>query len=72
MATGMPPDVTRVAPTVHWPVAQGGLPLLARAQPAMTYAVAVVAIGWPDTFTRSDGAEGVACPACEHITVAPT
>jgi hypothetical protein len=72
MTTGTPVDITRVAPTVHWPVAQGALPPLASAHPATTYGVAMVVIGWPDTVTRGDGADGEAWPACEHITVAPT
>src|SRR5215472_14554777 len=32
----------------------------------------MVAIGVPATITRELTSEGVACPPCEHITVAPS
>jgi hypothetical protein len=36
VATGVPPASTRSAPTMNWPLTQGGVDVLASAQPAMT------------------------------------
>src|SRR3954468_12233163 len=71
VATGVPPASTRTAPVIHWPVTQGGFGEPVSAQPAITYVDASVTMGCPDSSTRGNGAAGVACPACEHITTAP-
>jgi hypothetical protein len=34
VASGAPPAITRTAPLSHWPMAQGGLGVPVRAQPA--------------------------------------
>src|SRR5262249_60878518 len=44
-ATGTPPASTLVAPTSHWPVAHGGLPVPVRAQPAIAYGEESVTAG---------------------------
>src|SRR5439155_25317382 len=41
-------------------------------QPATTYGDVISTVGWPLTVTRGLGTVGCACPACEHITCAPT
>lgn len=70
---GWPATVTRVAAVTNCAVTQG--PFAAggggSAQPATRYGEAIVTTGWPDTTTRGFGVTGVACPACEHKTVAP-
>jgi hypothetical protein len=71
VATGTPPASTRTAPVIHCPVTHGGFGEPVSAQPAITYGDASVTIGWPDSSTRGNGAAGVACPACEHMTTAP-
>ena len=70
--TGTPPARTRVAPTTHCAVTQGGVDVLASAHPATTYGVARVTTGWPLTKTRGNGAVGWAGPACMQVTTAPT
>ena len=69
--TGTPPAKTRVAPTTHCAVTQGGLGTLVRAHPATTYGVASVTTGCPLTSTRGKGAVGWAGPACMQVTTAP-
>src|SRR5271169_3539235 len=72
MATGWPFEMTMVAPTTHWPVTQGPLPAGGtKAQPAMAYGAAIVAMGMPETKTVGLGAVGTAWPPCEQRTVAP-
>jgi hypothetical protein len=73
MTTGWPREVTRTAPTVHWPVTQGPLPAGGtKAQPATTYGAAMVVMGMPETKTRGTGAVGWAWPAWAQRTMAPT
>lgn len=71
---GCPLDNTLRVPLSHWPVIHG--PLAAggggNAQPATTYGVVITTVGWPLTVTRGFGTVGVACPAWEHRTCAPT
>ena len=66
--SGCPLDVTRVAPVIHWAVTQG--PLAAggggSVQPATTYGVASVTVGWPLTVTRGFGTVGCAWPPWAH------
>lgn len=70
--TGWPPAVTRTAATVYWAVTQGPLPAVGtKVQPATVHGLAMVTTGWPDTVTRGKGVVGKACPAWEHMTVAP-
>jgi hypothetical protein len=73
-SSGTPFDKTRVAEVTHCAVTQG--PLAAggggSVQPATTYGLARVTVGWPLTITRGLGTVGCACPACEQRTVAPT
>src|SRR5829696_5102822 len=73
-SSGTPLDKTRVAEVTHCAVTQG--PLAAggggSVQPATTYGLARVTVGWPLTITRGLGTVGCACPACEQRTVAPT
>jgi hypothetical protein len=72
MTTGCPSDVTWTAPTDHWAVTQGPFPAGGtKAHPATMYGAAMVAMGMPDTVTRGLGTVGMACPPCEHKTVAP-
>ena len=68
VATGVPPASTRTAPVIHCPVTHGGFGEPVSAQPAITYGDASVTIGCPDSNTRGNGAAGVACPACVHMT----
>jgi hypothetical protein len=42
-----------------------------KAQPAIAYGAEIVATGIPETITTGLGAVGIACPPCEHSTVAP-
>jgi len=73
IANGWPSDVTRAAPTTHWAVTHGPLPVGGvKAQPATVYGAEIVAIGIPDTVTRALGTVGRACPPCAQSTVAPT
>src|SRR5215210_7591643 len=73
-SSGTPLDKTRVAEVTHCAVTQG--PFAAggggSVQPATTYGLARVTVGWPPTSTRGLGTVGWACPPCEQRTVAPT
>jgi hypothetical protein len=71
---GWPFDVMRVAAVVHWAVTQGPLPFGGggNVQPATAKGAAIVTVGWPLTVTRGLGTVGVASPAWEHFTCAPT
>src|SRR4051812_2714114 len=73
-STGWPPAMTRTAELVYCAVTQGPLPAFGGgiAQPATAYVHEMVTAGWPLSSTRGIGAVGVAWPACEHSTVAPT
>src|SRR5512143_2766671 len=72
ITSGWPSDATRTAPTIHWPVTHGPFPPgVTNGHPATTYGAAIVATGIPDTNTCGLGAVGIACPPCEHMTVAP-
>lgn len=70
---GCPFEVMRVEPVVycavtHGPFAPGGG---GNVQPAITYGAVINTVGCPHTNTRGFTTVGVACPACEHNTVAP-
>jgi hypothetical protein len=71
---GCPFDNTRVVPVIQVPVTQG--PFAAggggNAQPAIAYTEVTSTLGAPPRSTRGFGTVGVACPPCEHVTVAPT
>ena len=71
--TGIPFDITRVAPLTHCAVTQGmGLPAgVVNGQPATVCGEGCITIGWPLTVTRGLVTVGWACPACAHRTVAP-
>ena len=71
VTTGAPPAYTRVAPITNWPVTHGGVDVELSAQPAIEYRLVTVTTGCIDTCTRGNVVIGVACPACEHRTLAP-
>jgi len=69
--TGMPPAVTRVAPTSHCAVTHGPFPPGdEKGQPVMVWRLAMVAIAMPLTVTRGNGVVSCACPPWVHITLA--
>jgi hypothetical protein len=71
---GCPFESTLVVPLSHCPVTQG--PFApgggGNVQPATTYGAMIKVVGWPLTVTQGFGTVGVACPAWEHKTCAPT
>jgi hypothetical protein len=72
ITTGWPIEVTRTVPTTHWAVTHGPGAGGTSGHPATMYGPAIVAIGIPITDTRGLGADGIACPPCAQVTVAPT
>src|SRR5581483_8517725 len=69
--TGIPPAVTRTAPTSHGAVTQGPLPPWGtNGQPVIRCGRAMGATGLPLTVTRANGTIGCACPPWAHITKA--
>lgn len=71
---GCPLEVTLVAAVVNCAVTQGPLPALGGGmmQPVTVQGGGMVTVACPLTVTRGLGVVGCACPACMHITVAPT
>lgn len=71
-STGIPFDITLVAPVIQLAVTHGmGPPGVEKGQPAITYGIGCSTIGCPLTSTLGLGEVGCAWPACAHITVAP-
>lgn len=69
----MPEAVTRVAELTKLALTQGPEPAVGggSVHPAMLKGDATVTTGCPLTMMRVSGEDGLACPACRQVTVAP-
>jgi hypothetical protein len=71
---GCPFESTRVVPVSHVPLTHGPFAAIGggSAQPAITYGLLISTLGAPVSMTRGFGTVGMACPAWEQNTWAPT